>query len=97
MKDGIQKVLGKKISGVIVAQKNESPRKQLFIIFSDDTHLELWGDQFTCASGLDNGGIAEAVSYAKSIGAEVTRIYLENSSSTVPENDYSWKLGETPK
>lgn len=75
MKDGLAKILGKTISGVVVASKDREPKQQVFLTFTDGTYFEFWGEQFSCAGGVDDGGIEKAVSYAEGIGATVTNVY----------------------
>ena len=76
MKDGIGQILGRTVSGVIIA-KNErrSPRYQLFLTFSDGTYFEIWGDSVACAGGIDRGGADAAIAYAESFGAHITARY----------------------
>jgi hypothetical protein len=47
----------------------------VFLVFSDGTHLEFYGSSFTCANGLDRGGVAEACSYAEKCGAHISAVY----------------------
>jgi len=53
MKNGLQHLIGKQIAAVVVAASDRSPRNQVFLIFPDGTRFELWGDHFSCCSGLD--------------------------------------------
>lgn len=79
MKDGIREIVGKTISGVVIAQNQErSPRNQVFLTFSDGTYFEIWGDSFTCAGGVDRGTADDAIAYAKSFHAQITQKYPEN-------------------
>ena len=77
MKSGIADVVGKQISGVVVATNARSPQQQLFLMFADGTYLEIWGSSFTCAGGLDRGGSAEAIEYVLKCGGQVTAKYGE--------------------
>ncbi len=77
MKEGLGDILGKTISAVVVAENNRQPRHQVFLVFSDDTQLELYGEAFTCSGSLDRGGVPRAESYAKKLGARITEIYSE--------------------
>jgi hypothetical protein len=75
MKDGLKQVIGKHISGVVVASRPSSPRQQLFLTFADGTYFEIWGDSFSCAGGVDLGGAPAAIAYATGMGAKITRLY----------------------
>jgi hypothetical protein len=79
MKDGIKQIVGKTIRGVVVAERPSDSRRQVFLVFSDDTHFELWGDSFTGAGGVDPGGLEEVRSYCANMKSQVT---LEVSPST---------------
>ena len=77
MKEGLRQIVGKTISSVVVAKnENANPRNQVFLIFSDGTSFEFFGDSFNCASGLDyKSGVEEAKLYAEKGGAEISHIY----------------------
>lgn len=76
MKDGIKQILGKTVSSVIIAENaRRSPKSQVFLVFSDGTYFEMWGDSVACAGGIDKGGPETAIAYAESIGAHVTARY----------------------
>ena len=60
---------------MVVAEGNHSQEDQVFLLFSDGTHLEFYGSSFTCADGLDRGGVAEACSYAEKCGAHISAVY----------------------
>jgi len=57
-------ILGKTIQAVITADNPGDLRSQVFLVFSDDTSLEIFGQQFRCARSLEDGGLAAAVQYA---------------------------------
>jgi hypothetical protein len=60
MKDGLQQILGKTIHAVLVNQE----RGQLYLVFTDNTHFELYGwpkKQVNWARGIDPGGIDKAI------------------------------------
>ncbi len=75
MKSGIGDIIGKTISEVVVTEKRNSPRTQIFLVFRDDSYLEIYGDSFSCAGGLDKGGSSDAIKYAQNMGAEVVETY----------------------
>ncbi len=62
MTTAVYGILGKTIKAVIVKVRDGTPRTQLFLIFSDDTYYEFYGDgNWVCATGgVDSGGV-EAV------------------------------------
>lgn len=66
MKPGIKQVLEKTISGVVIAENDDEPKTQMFLTFTDGTHLEFYGDWFTCRNDLDRGGIPESIRYIES-------------------------------
>ncbi len=73
MKDGVKYLVGKQIAGVIVARSSQEPRHQVFLVFPDGSRFELYGENFTCCSGLDRAaGIAE---YVKSGGGEIVQVH----------------------
>ncbi|HSN56529.1 MAG TPA: hypothetical protein VLT32_17810 [Candidatus Sulfomarinibacteraceae bacterium] len=60
MKDAIQLILGKRISGVVVKREireGYGPRQQVFLVFDDETHFEFYGDRIQCTGGVDRGGM----------------------------------------
>lgn len=87
MKGGLSKILGKTISGVVVAENHRNPKQQVFIVFSNGTYLEIYGDEFTCANGLDSGGVEEAVAYAEGMDASID--YVQTLSANLPQGSAS--------
>ena len=84
MKDGIKEIVGRTVAGVVIAyNKERSPHNQIFLIFEDGTSYEIYGDSFTCCSGVVNKGIERVLEYAKlAPGAQVTHVYLGHGSSS---------------
>jgi hypothetical protein len=76
VKDGFKDIVGKRISDVIVAHnKLREPKDQVFLVFDDDTHYELYGS-FTSAGGTDRGGREKAAAYATDVmKAEIEAVY----------------------
>jgi hypothetical protein len=72
VKSEIACILGKRITGLLVARNPRDPRTQLFLAFDDGTHYELYGD-LCSASGLDRGGLDEADRYASRFGGVIDR------------------------
>ena len=76
MKDGFRHIVGRRIAAVVVAaNERASPRKQVFLVFEDGTRFELWGDAFSCCSGLDSAAGIER--YVESAGGSVVRVFGE--------------------
>ena len=60
MKDGVSKIVGKRIRGVVeVHNKRRKPDHQLFLLFADGTHFELYclDSEILCAGGAMPGDI----------------------------------------
>ncbi len=83
MKDGVGEIVGKSIAGIVVAENNRPPRVQLFLTFADGTYFEIWGDNFTCAGGVDRGDAETAAAYAKSFGARITKTFPNPNAAGV--------------
>lgn len=75
MKQGILKIVGKQITGLLVTDAGSAARTDrthVFVAFSDNTYFELWatsenpGAMGVCAD-LDRGGMKEIKDYAKSM------------------------------
>jgi hypothetical protein len=64
---------------VVVARNADSdPRNQVFLVFSDGTSFEFWGENFSCAGGVDRKGLEEVIRYAKKLGASISKIYPDS-------------------
>lgn len=75
MKSGVGDIIGKSISQVVVAESSTRPKEQVFLIFSDGTYLELYGDSFNCAGGLNNGDVTDAKQYVEKMNGKILKIY----------------------
>lgn len=53
-KDAFQHVVGKRIQGVVVAERDSAPHTQVFLIFEDGTYYELYG-QISGRNDIDVG------------------------------------------
>jgi hypothetical protein len=85
MKNGLQHIVGKRIATVVVAASDRSPRNQVFLIFPDGTRFELWGDHFSCCSGLDSvEGLERYVESGKGRIVQVYGVHAEVEGSNVP-------------
>ncbi len=74
MKSGIEKIIGKTVSNVVVPKKSHKTR-QIFLTFTDNTYLKLFGEDYSWGNSLDSGGVAEAVRYAESAGADFISVH----------------------
>ena len=85
MKNGLQQIVGKDIVAVVVAESHRSPRNQVFLIFADGTRFELWGDHFSCCSGLDS--VEGLERYVESGKGRIVQVYgdpFESVDSSAP-------------
>ena len=84
MKDGLRQVVGRQIAAVIVAANEKSaPRRQVFLVFTDGTSLELYGESFTCCAGVDPAEHIER--YVRAAGGRIERVYIEPTCTRAPE------------
>jgi hypothetical protein len=79
MKNGVKDIVGRRVSGIVVVESTQVPRRQVFLIFDDNTYFEFYGDHFTGAGGIDKGGAVDAATYAtKVMGAKIDVVYPES-------------------
>jgi hypothetical protein len=72
VKTAIRGIVGKTIESVIVSESNkEGPHKQIFLVFTDGTYYEIYGNM-NGAAGIDPGGQAAALRYAQGGGGKIT-------------------------
>ena len=64
--DGFRNILGKRVAGLVVTQCGVSPERQLFLIFDDNTHYELFGSDVRGCKGVDPGGFDEVRTHVHS-------------------------------
>lgn len=76
--NAFQTVIGKRIKGLVVAQNPESPQCQVFLIFDDGTHYELFGSDLRGCKGVDRGGFDEVREHPRARAG--TEILLESSA-----------------
>ena len=83
--DALNCVVGKTINGVIINENRygESPAVQVFLLFDDNTHYELYGE-IMGASGRDHGGHDAVMAYFQSRKGRVTT-YLSRSGPPAAE------------
>lgn len=75
MKAGMSEIVGKEIVGVVAAKNDDMPNRQVFLVFSDGTYFEFWGDSFSCASGVNHGDVEEVLKSAVKMGGTITHTY----------------------
>jgi hypothetical protein len=71
MKPGIREIIGKRIVGVVSAENSHHPRTQVFLLFSDGSRFEFYGERFTGAAGVDRA--SDVLRYIDAAGGKVTR------------------------
>jgi hypothetical protein len=80
VKSEIKGIVGKTIESVIVSAYNKAgPQNQIFLIFTDGTYYEIYGN-LNGAGGIDSGGEAAALRYAQKGFGEIT-IYSADENS----------------
>jgi hypothetical protein len=85
MKDGLAKIVGRRIAGVVVAQSPRGPKQQVFLVFDDGMRFEFWGENFSCCTDVDKAaGLAD---YVEMAGGEIVAMYgaLEDRPPIPPE------------
>ena len=76
MKEGLKDIVGKTVTAVAVAENEaNSPHHQVFLVFSDGTYFEFYGDQINCCAGVDAGDLTRACSYAEKCGSTIRATY----------------------
>ncbi|MFO0580668.1 MAG: hypothetical protein U0229_00200 [Anaeromyxobacter sp.] len=65
-------ILGRTVRWAIVARNPEPPRDQVFLVFADESWVELYGNDIHCAGLAAGGGIACAFTSARVPGGERT-------------------------
>lgn len=69
---------------VVVSESSRNPREQVYLIFTDDTHFELFGDHFSCGTHTDRGGVEHVLELMKHYGREKVRVYPEIEGDVSP-------------
>lgn len=73
MKDGLKEIIGKQIATVVVARNDRGARVQVFLVFSDGSNFEFYGDDFTCCAGLDR--TADIERYVESANGRIVKVF----------------------
>lgn len=83
MKDGLKDIIGRQVAAVVVAKSDKRPPHiQVFLVFTDGSHFEFWGDAFSCGGGVDRTRDIER--YVKSGGGEITNVYTNPAQAPQP-------------
>jgi hypothetical protein len=61
--EAFEGILGKRISGLVVAKCDDSPQNQVFLIFDDGTYYELYGADVQGCKHIKPGGLHEVSLY----------------------------------
>jgi len=72
MKSYIEQIVGKTIAGIVIREADTDPRRKVFLVFTDDTHFELYGQYFAFGKHLYPGGIEYVIKSAEPGAKEVT-------------------------
>jgi hypothetical protein len=89
MKDAIREILGKTISGVVVKRHPDGyPSSQVFLLFDDDTHYELYTskEKIKGIGGVDPGGKDKVLAYRREGIEVVFEAYLEEDAEQGPKS-----------
>jgi hypothetical protein len=84
MKDGFKEILGKTIESVIVSDNARPPLNQVFLVFTDGSYYEIYGENFTGASGVSPGNSDNVNDYILKLGANVIQVH-DTSKNIMPE------------
>ena len=96
VKDSLNDLIGKIISGVVVAQYPKgNPRSQIYLTFSDGTAFEFWEDEdsivasyVAMAGGLDHGSVDQIVKrLEKRKGAKITTFRAPHENPDAVQRD----------
>jgi hypothetical protein len=70
----LKQIVGKTITGIVTREGvTAGPRYQLFLIFTDNTYLEFYGDM-GWSTHLETGDVETVTQYASRFGGRVTVI-----------------------
>lgn len=63
---GLKSLEGKTIQHLVVSNSpGPSPLTQVFLVFTDGTYFEFYGEDLHCASEYTEGGSEDVLTYAK--------------------------------
>lgn len=70
----LKQIVGKTITGIVIRKSvRTGPREQLFMIFTDNTYLEFYGD-LGWSTHLESGDVETVKQYASQFGGQVVVI-----------------------
>ncbi len=58
-----EKMIGKRIKGVVVKESSDVPQAQVFLLFADDTYFEFYGNSISGCNDIDHGGLETVKNY----------------------------------
>jgi hypothetical protein len=79
MKSGIGQIIGRTVEAVLTHERGDGtpPRHQVFLIFTDGSYYELYGDNINCCGGVSmKGGLKAALDYARVFPGGTITCYL---------------------
>jgi hypothetical protein len=92
VKNSLNDLIGKIISGVVVAQYPKgNPRSRIFFTFSDGTAFEFWEDEqaISMAGGLDYGGVDQiAELLERREGSKIVAFRASHEDPDEPQQDW---------
>ena len=91
VKDSLSDLIGKIISGVVVAQYPDgNPRCRIYLTFTDGTAFEFWADDYgiEIAGGLEHGSVDQLVSrLRRRERADIVAFRPPHEDPNVPQRD----------
>jgi len=84
MKSGIEQILGKTVGRVVVAASTirQMPSRHIFVTSTSGRLIEIYGENFSGASGVTPGGLPRALEYVNHL--EVSKIDIYRASAGSP-------------
>ena len=93
MKPGLAQIVGRTISRIVVAQATYGPGTQVVLEFEDGTSFELYGTQFSCASGVDQPGYSLGTLIEQRRPQSVIAVHRRPAGPAAPLADASARRG----
>ena len=78
MKAGIEQIIGRTVEAVLTCEREgiAQPRNQVFLVFTDGSFYELYGDDIHCCSGVSSkGGLQAALDCARLLTGGTIKCY----------------------
>jgi len=86
VRGAFDKIVGKRIKGVVIKEAYPSPDAQIFILFADNTYFEIYGGEMHGAKDVYKGGLDEVKSYMAGKGRGIT---FERVDESIKDTDIS--------